>query len=104
MKGWGWGGGSGAARLGVGGLGQLKKAVSRVTGGGKVAAARQDRVMGLEAGHKFRTAGARKSRKSIREGVKRAGDAGRTGTNLSDTLDMRQGENTDMFYIGNHCF
>lgn len=94
------GGGSGAARLGVGGLGQLKKAVSRVTGGGEVAAARQDRVMGLE----FNTAGARKSRKPIREGVQRAGDAGRTGTNLSETLDMRQGGNTDMFYAGNHCF
>lgn len=89
----GWWGGPGASRLGVGGLGQLNKAVLRVTRGGKEEgpAARQDRVTVLDAGHKFKTAGTRKSRKPIREGVKRAGDAGRTVTNLSDTLDMRQG-------------
>lgn len=78
----GWEGGPGAARLGAGGLGQLNKAVSRVTGGGKVTAARQDRVTLLEAGHKFKTVGTRKSRNPIREGVKSAGDAGRTNKSI----------------------
>lgn len=57
------GGGSGAAGLGVGGLGQLSKAVSRVAGGGKVTAAQQDRATVVWAGHKSKTVGRRKSRK-----------------------------------------
>lgn len=65
LRGWevGWGG-SGAAGLGVGGLGQLSKAVSRVAGGGKVTAAQQDRATVVQAGHKSKTVGRRKSRKS----------------------------------------
>lgn len=59
------GGGSWAARLGVGGLGQLTKAVSRVMGGGQVTAAQQNRVRVLEAGHKFKTVGKRKSKNQL---------------------------------------